>query len=80
MSNGHLKDKIKRILRRHPEGLHILEIARAVKAHRHTVSKYVGELTDSGAVYQRDLGTIKLCYLYEDFNGNARNGTGTKRH
>ena len=64
-----LKDKIKKILREHPEGLHILGISRLVKAHRHTVTKYIHELMGAGIIYQRDLGTIKLCYLSK---GNER--------
>ena len=58
-----IKDRIKRVLQEHPEGVHILGIARLVGSHRHTVTKYIHELMGAGTIYQRDLGTIKLCYL-----------------
>lgn len=58
-----IKDRIKKVLREHPEGLHILGVARIVGAHRHTVTKYIHELMGAGLIYQRDFGTIKICYL-----------------
>ena len=58
-----VKERIKKVLGKHPEGLHILGIARLVGAHRHTVTKYIHELMGAGAIYQRDFGTIKICYL-----------------
>ncbi len=58
-----VKDRIKKVLLEHPEGLHILGIARLLGVHRHTVTKYIHELMGAGTIYQRDLGTIKLCYL-----------------
>ena len=64
MNDGNrIKDKIKRVLQDYPEGLHILGISRLIGAHRHTVTKYIHELMGAGIIYQRDLGTIKLCYL-----------------
>jgi predicted transcriptional regulator len=57
------KEKIQRILSKHPEGLSLSEISRLVGAHRHTITKYVHELIGAGIVFQRDLGTVKLHYL-----------------
>lgn len=64
MDDGNrIKERIKKVLLKHPEGLHILGIARLVGAHRHTVTKYIHELIGAGVIYQRDFGTIKICYL-----------------
>jgi len=62
-----IKDRIKKVLGEHPEGLHILGIARLVGAHRHTVTKYIHELMGAGIIHQRDFGTIKICYLSPEF-------------
>jgi len=67
IDKNHVKDRIKKVLSEHPEGLPILEIARLVGMHRHTVTKYVYELIGSGVIYQREVGTAKLCYLKEKF-------------
>jgi len=64
---NHIKDKIKKVLTEHPEGLSILEIARLIKAHRHTTTKYVHELIGAGILYQREVGPAKLCYLSSRF-------------
>jgi Fic family protein len=60
---NHFKERIENILFEHTEGLSIEEISKFVKAHRHTVRKYIQDLVGSGTVHQRDLGTIKLHYL-----------------
>lgn len=62
-----IKEKIEKVLFEHPEGLHILGIARLVGAHRHTVTKYIHELMGAEIIYQREIGTIKICYLSEKF-------------
>lgn len=60
---NHVKSKIKKVLLDHPEGLHILGIAKLVGVHRHTVTKYIHELIGAGVIYQREIGTVKICYL-----------------
>ena len=55
--------KVIKILREHPEGLPILEIAKLTGMHRHTVTKYVYYLIGTGAVHQREVAAAKLCYL-----------------
>ncbi len=62
-SENYVKNKIIDILKRHPEGLHILGISRLVGANRHTVTKYVYLLIGAGVINAREIGTIKLCTL-----------------
>ena len=67
IDKNHVTDKIKRVLSKHPEGLPILNLAKLVGMHRHTVTKYVYQLTGSGIIYQREVGSARLCYLRENF-------------
>jgi len=67
IDRNRVKDRIKKVLFEHPEGLPILEIARLVGMHRHTVTKYVFQLIGSGEIYQREVGTARLCYLSSRF-------------
>ena len=62
-----LKEKIIKILSEHPEGLHIMGLTPLVGAHRHTVTKYIHELIGAGIIYQREIGTVKICYLSSKF-------------
>jgi hypothetical protein len=57
------KKKILAILEEHPEGIPILDIAKLIHLHRHTITKYVYELIDENKIYQRNLGPVKLHYL-----------------
>ena len=50
-------------LRKNPEGLTILSVAKATGLHRHTCTKYIHELIGAGIIYQRSVGVAKLCYL-----------------
>ena len=59
------RDKIVVLLRKHPRGLTILEIAELLGINRITVAKYVYGLTVEGIVRQRQIGPAKLCYLEE---------------
>lgn len=68
MNDEHLiKEKIKHVLLKHPEGVHLLGLAELVGAHRHTVTKYVHELIGAGIVCQKEIGTVKICYLSPEF-------------
>lgn len=60
-------EKIIKTLRGHPEGLTILEVAKLVGMHRHTVTKYIYHLIGTETVYQRDVAAAKLCYLSSTF-------------
>lgn len=62
-SNNLIREKIVKLLRKHPEGLPILEIAELVGAHRHTVTKYVYELIGADVIRIRRIGTAKVCIL-----------------
>ena len=61
--NDAVKLKIIRILQDNPQGLHLIGISRLVGAHRHTVTKYVHELMGAGVIEQKEIGTVKICYL-----------------
>lgn len=56
-------DRILQEIKKHPEGLTILDIAEKTKINRVTVSKYVLVLSAEGKISQRKIGTAKLCYL-----------------
>ncbi len=62
-----IEKKIIQILRKNPEGLTIVDIAKRLKIHRHTVSKYIYGLARAGIVYQRRIGVVSICYLKERF-------------
>lgn len=59
------KDTEKRIvalINKHPQGITIVEIAKRLDLHRHTVSKYVYGLEKSGQIMRRRIGMVSLCY------------------
>ena len=55
--------KILKYLEKHPEGTMILELADAIGAHRHTITKYVYRLEGMGLLSVRKIGIAKICYL-----------------
>jgi len=59
------RKSILEVLRKHPEGLTLLSLAKLTGLHRHTVTKYVHELLGAGIIFQRSVGIAKLCYLKE---------------
>jgi hypothetical protein len=50
-------------LRKNPEGLTLLSLAKVTGLHRHTCTKYIHELIGAAIVHQRNVGVAKLCYL-----------------
>lgn len=64
--------RVRSVLREHPEGLSILDIAKLVGVHRHTVTKYIYQMIGSAEIYQREVGPVKLCYLKESFVEKVR--------
>ena len=58
-----MREKIVKILGEHPEGLTIEDLSQMIKAHRQTITKYIFELTGSGAVLRRWVGPASLHYL-----------------
>lgn len=63
MPKSSFRDKIIVLLKKHTEGLTIMEIAELLDANRITIAKYVYGLTLEGLVKQRQIGPAKLCYL-----------------
>jgi len=63
MVKSKTRDKILVILKRHPEGLTIMEISNLIGKSRITIAKYIYGLTIEGLVKQRIIGPAKLCYL-----------------
>lgn len=62
-----LEARILDYLKKHPEGITILDLSEALGAHRHTVTKYVYHLEGSGKIVIRKIGFAKLCYLKGGF-------------
>jgi len=58
-----IEEKILRYLKKHPEGTMILDLANAIGAHRHTITKYVYRLEGMGLLSVRKIGIAKLCYV-----------------
>jgi len=50
-------------LKDHPEGLTTVDISKYIGMSRHSITKYVYQLLGEGSIYQRKIGTAKLCYL-----------------
>ena len=63
MIENHSREKIISILKKHPEGLTILNISKLIGANRTTVAKYIYGLIAEGLISQRKVGPAKLCYL-----------------
>jgi DNA-binding IclR family transcriptional regulator len=60
---NNFKERIAENMKKHPEGLTIMNIAENTGINRVTVSKYVLVLAAEGLVVQRKIGTAKLCYM-----------------
>ena len=65
MIENNVREKIIKILEKHPEGLTILNISEIIGMNRITVSKYIYGLIAEKLVYQRKIGPAKMCYLRE---------------
>lgn len=57
------RDKVIVLLKKHPQGLTIMEIAELLDVSRITIAKYVYGLAAEGMIRQRQVGPAKLCYL-----------------
>ena len=62
-----IKDRIIELLKKHPEGLTIKEIANSLKLHRQTVTKYILELKGAGVIIRKRVGSATLHYLKEKY-------------
>ena len=65
-----IKRRTLEILKDHPEGLSIEDLARLIKAHRQTITKYVLELKGADVIFRRRIGAVTLHYLKERY-GNS---------
>jgi len=61
------KDLIIKILREHPEGLMLSELAELVGTSRVTVTKYIHELMGSKSIFQKRVAAARVCYLRENY-------------
>jgi len=59
------KEQIKKVLKDHPEGLMLTEIAKITGMNRFTVTKYIHELVGNGSVFQKEAAAARMCYLRE---------------
>ncbi|MFW9852799.1 MAG: helix-turn-helix domain-containing protein [Candidatus Thorarchaeota archaeon] len=71
MNSEDPRKSILEALRKHPEGLTLLSLAKVTGLHRHTVTKYVHELLGAGIIFQRTVGVAKLCYLKEKIENQS---------
>lgn len=82
-TSNDIKKRILGIVRDHPEGLTIQDLARILKLHRQTVTKYILFLEGAGVIYRRRIGSATLHYLreqYESFHFSWKKNTlGRKR-
>lgn len=51
------------VLKDHPEGLALKEIAKITKMNRMTVAKYVQGLVMANKIAIKKIGPVKICYL-----------------
>jgi DNA-binding IclR family transcriptional regulator len=58
-----VRSRIIDILKNHPEGLTLMDIAGIIGMNRVTVSKYVYGLVSEGIIQLRTIGPAKLCCL-----------------
>ena len=60
---NNVKERIIKILKKHPEGLTTVDIAEKIGMSRHAVTKYIYQLLGEKKIFQREIGTAKLCFL-----------------
>lgn len=69
-----IKEKILTILKKNPEGLTTIRIARLIGVHRNTIPRYLYELKGEEKIRIREIGSAKLFYLNEKFVKRVRDG------
>jgi PAS domain S-box-containing protein len=55
--------KIKRVLKKHPRGLTVMEISKIIEVSRNSVAKYMDVLLISGKVEMKNVGPAKIFFL-----------------
>jgi len=63
MNEPGLEKRVINYLKKHPEGIMIIDLAAALGSHRHTLTKYIYRLEGMGLLRVRKVGIAKLCYL-----------------
>jgi len=63
MKKKGIREKVIKILEKHPEGFTTVDIAEEIGMTRHSVTKYIYQLLGEDNIFQREIGTAKLCYL-----------------
>jgi DNA-binding IclR family transcriptional regulator len=63
MSANNIEEDILKLLEKHPEGMTIMHISKALNTPRQTISKYVYALISRDLVEQREVGRAKVCFL-----------------
>jgi predicted transcriptional regulator len=60
---NNVKQMVIDVLKKHPEGLIINELSEILGIRRHTLIKYIYQLVGEQSIYQRKIGSAKLCFL-----------------
>lgn len=68
MKKNDIGENIIKILKKHPEGLTIIEISKEIEASRHSVANHISNLLRKNLIYKREVGTAKLCYLGKKYD------------
>jgi len=68
MNDRDIRSEIIEILKKHPEGLTIVEIEKTLGVSKHTATRYIYQLFGEGLIHQRKIGSAKLCYLKDEKN------------
>jgi len=67
MMRKNKKAVIIELLKKHPDGLIIQEIAKLGKMSRITATKYIHELLGRGEIVEKRIGAYRLFYLKEKY-------------
>jgi len=78
ITSDDLKKKIVETVKNHPEGLTIQDLARILKVHRQTITKYILFLEGAGTIHRRRIGSATLHYLRKQYEGLHKNLESTK--
>jgi len=63
IKRGIAKERIIKVLKKHPEGLILTEMSNLTEMSKITMVKYLHELIGEGKIRQRKIGSAKMCYL-----------------
>lgn len=67
-SGDRVKKKIVETVENHPEGLTIQDLAKILRVHRQTITKYILFLEGAGIIYRRRIGSATLHYLKKQYD------------